>query len=191
MAIAPFPILAAIDVILRLARPMAYRWRGIMTQDKDPSPSCSVKISPIGLSGTLGLGFRRESRRGVILFAHSSGSSRFSPRNKVVTDALRQSGFATLLFDLLTESEAADRVSVFDIALLAERLLLATTWVAISLAANHDCTGDDEAPAIDPPSRAPSLPPVQAPVLASVLTAGVIKRKTARRPWPAWPDRYH
>jgi len=97
-----------------------------MTKDIGPDRSSSVKISPLGLSGTLGL--PAGSPTGVILFAHGSGSSRFSPRNNLVADALRQAGFATLLFDLLTESEAADRGNVFDIALLAERLLLTTAW---------------------------------------------------------------
>ncbi len=68
--------------------------------------------------------------RGLILFAHGSGSSRFSPRNRFVAAALRKDGFGTLLFDLLTESEAADRANVFDIVLLAERLVDATRWAA-------------------------------------------------------------
>jgi putative phosphoribosyl transferase len=66
---------------------------------------------------------------GIVLFAHGSGSSRLSPRNTYVAEALRQVGLATLLFDLLTEAEAADRAKVFDIGLLAERLLHATNWV--------------------------------------------------------------
>jgi putative phosphoribosyl transferase len=86
-----------------------------------------VCIPPIGLDGTLALPTGRGG--GVILFAHGSGSSRLSPRNSSVATALRQAGFATLLFDLLSEGEAADRGNVFDIALLAERLLLATAWL--------------------------------------------------------------
>jgi putative phosphoribosyl transferase len=65
---------------------------------------------------------------GLVLFAHGSGSGRFSPRNNYVAAALRSAGLATLLFDLLTEGEAADRSNVFDIDLLAERLALATSW---------------------------------------------------------------
>jgi putative phosphoribosyl transferase len=67
--------------------------------------------------------------KGIILFAHGSGSSRKSPRNKLVAEALQKEGFATLLFDLLTEEEAKDRKNVFDIDLLADRLSLAKGWV--------------------------------------------------------------
>ena len=65
---------------------------------------------------------------GVVLFAHGSGSSRHSPRNRFVASALVRAGIATLLFDLLTPSEAEDRAIVFDTGLLAERLRLATRW---------------------------------------------------------------
>ena len=66
----------------------------------------------------------------LIVFAHGSGSSRLSPRNIQVAGALCADGFATLLFDLLEDREAADRRKVFDIALLTERLLAATAWAA-------------------------------------------------------------
>ena len=65
-------------------------------------------------------------RRGVVLFAHGSGSSRHSPRNQSVADVLNRAGLATLLFDLLTPAEALDRANVFDIDLLARRLLAGT-----------------------------------------------------------------
>ncbi|MGE5231866.1 MAG: dienelactone hydrolase family protein [Deltaproteobacteria bacterium] len=67
--------------------------------------------------------------RGLVVFAHGSGSSRLSPRNMAVAEQLRTAGFATLLFDLLTPHEAADRSKVFDIELLGERLGLATAWL--------------------------------------------------------------
>jgi putative phosphoribosyl transferase len=67
--------------------------------------------------------------RGVVAFAHGSGSSRLSPRNLQVARRLNDSGLATLLFDLLTPDEAADRSNVFDIPLLAGRLLAATRWL--------------------------------------------------------------
>ena len=67
--------------------------------------------------------------RGVVLFAHGSGSGRFSPRNQYVARVLEEAGFATLLLDLLTEPESEDRSYVFDIPLLADRLRAATTWV--------------------------------------------------------------
>lgn len=72
--------------------------------------------------------------RGTVLFAHGSGSSRFSPRNKFVADILYRAGLATLLIDLLTpKEESIDRVTAafrFNIGLLAERLVDTTDWVA-------------------------------------------------------------
>ena len=68
---------------------------------------------------------------GVVLFAHGSGSGRFSPRNRFVAEHLNEAGMATLLIDLLEESEAADRANVFDIDLLAERLYAAAAWLEI------------------------------------------------------------
>jgi pimeloyl-ACP methyl ester carboxylesterase len=85
-----------------------------------------VCIPPLGLEGTLVLPV---GALAVVVFAHGSGSSRLSPRNARVAEALRQRGLGTLLFDLLTEVEAADRRNVFDIPLLAGRLILATRWL--------------------------------------------------------------
>jgi dienelactone hydrolase len=65
----------------------------------------------------------------VVLFAHGSGSSRFSPRNTYVASVLQQAGIGTLLFDLLTREEDRDYATRFDIALLTRRLLAATVWV--------------------------------------------------------------
>ena len=81
---------------------------------------------PLGLAGDLQV---PAQARGLILFAHGSGSSRLSPRNRAVADDLNSRGFATLLFDLLGEQEAKDRRKVFDIDLLADRLLLAAAWI--------------------------------------------------------------
>ena len=67
--------------------------------------------------------------RGLVIFAHGSGSSRHSPRNRMVADHLADAGVATLLFDLLSEDESRDRANVFDVELLAVRLLRATHWV--------------------------------------------------------------
>ncbi|WP_225802950.1 phosphoribosyltransferase family protein [Streptomyces sp. NK15101] len=67
---------------------------------------------------------------GVVLFAHGSGSSRHSPRNRAVAGVLNRAGLGTLLFDLLTEEEAGDRERVFDTPLLAGRLAGATEWLA-------------------------------------------------------------
>ncbi|MFS4096807.1 phosphoribosyltransferase family protein [Streptomyces sp. AF1A] len=66
---------------------------------------------------------------GVVAFAHGSGSSRHSPRNRFVAEGLHRAGLGTLLFDLLTRDEERDRSNVFDIALLAGRLLDATRWL--------------------------------------------------------------
>jgi len=86
----------------------------------------TVQIPPFRLEGNLGLPALRAA--GLVLFAHGSGSSRHSPRNNFVAAALRQAGLATLLFDLLSEAEAEDRANVFDIGLLADRLMAATAW---------------------------------------------------------------
>nr|WP_307866452.1 phosphoribosyltransferase family protein [Rhodococcus opacus] len=71
-----------------------------------------------------------ENPIGIVVFAHGSGSSRLSPRNRYVADVLNRAGLATLLFDLLTAAEEGDRTLVFDIDLLAERLVQVTRWLA-------------------------------------------------------------
>ncbi|HWX46529.1 MAG TPA: alpha/beta family hydrolase [Roseomonas sp.] len=88
--------------------------------------SQTVTILPRELPGIL---MPPEPGRGVVIFAHGSGSSRFSPRNTAVAAALWQIGLGTLLFDLLRPEEAEDRAKVFDIALLSERLVEATDWL--------------------------------------------------------------
>lgn len=69
------------------------------------------------------------SAKGVVVFAHGSGSSRLSPRNLQVARSLEQARLGTLLFDLLTDQEANQRAKVFDIELLGRRLAAATNWV--------------------------------------------------------------
>ncbi|GAA3121937.1 hypothetical protein GCM10020254_81590 [Streptomyces goshikiensis] len=71
---------------------------------------------------------------GVVVFAHGSGSSRLSPRNRHVAEVLNRAGLATLLFDLLTPAEARDRAKVFDVMLLALRLTQSTGWIRARLA---------------------------------------------------------
>lgn len=66
---------------------------------------------------------------GVVVFAHGSGSSRLSPRNRAVADVLHDAGLATLLFDLLTPAEFDQQSNVFDIELLERRLLAASHWL--------------------------------------------------------------
>ncbi len=67
--------------------------------------------------------------RGLIIFAHGSGSSHTSPRNRTVAEALNRFGFSTLLFDLLMPEESHDRDNIFDIPFLGARLINATDWV--------------------------------------------------------------
>ena len=86
-----------------------------------------VAAGPVRLQGTLGFPARPA---GAVLFAHGSGSGRLSPRNMLVARTLQQGNLATLLVDLLEEREAEDRRKVFDIDLLADRLLVATEWLA-------------------------------------------------------------
>ena len=71
-----------------------------------------------------------EGAGGVVLFAHGSGSSRHSPRNRFVAAQLQHAGLATLLIDLLTEREDEDYERRFDIGLLTDRLALAADWLA-------------------------------------------------------------
>ena len=71
-----------------------------------------------------------DAARGLVAFVHGSGSSRHSPRNKLVADHLNSRGLGTLLFDLLTENEGQRRQNVFDIDLLADRVGNARDWVA-------------------------------------------------------------
>jgi putative phosphoribosyl transferase len=69
-----------------------------------------------------------ERASGLVIFAHGAGSSRLSPRNAHAARCLQEFGLATLLFDLLTEAEAADRLKVFDINLLGVRVVEAIDW---------------------------------------------------------------
>ena len=84
-----------------------------------------VRIGSLGLAGLLGV---TSDAKGIVVFAHGSGSGRYSPRNNDVARGLRDSGLATLLLDLLTPREEQNRANVFDIDLLASRLLMASQW---------------------------------------------------------------
>ncbi|WP_433560325.1 alpha/beta family hydrolase [Nocardia sp. CA-151230] len=85
-----------------------------------------VRAGKIELAGLLTV---PEHPIGVVVFAHGSGSSRHSPRNRYVAELLQQAGLATLLFDLLTTAEEINRANVFDIDLLARRLIDVTAWL--------------------------------------------------------------
>ncbi len=67
---------------------------------------------------------------GIVIFSHGSGSSRFSPRNKLVAELMQQHGIGTLLFDLLTEKEDQNYENRFNIDLLVSRLIEVTEWLA-------------------------------------------------------------
>jgi putative phosphoribosyl transferase len=93
--------------------------------------SVRISVPPVVLDGSLAL---PAGARGVVLFAHGSGSSRHSPRNRYVAETLHQGGVGTLLFDLLTQEEeeidARTAELRFDIPLLTQRLVGATDWLA-------------------------------------------------------------
>ncbi|WP_371054969.1 dienelactone hydrolase family protein [Rhodosalinus sp. K401] len=90
-----------------------------MTGPRDIELDIPVSSGRGRLEGDLAL---PDAPRGLVVFAHGSGSSRFSPRNRAVAEWLGGRGYATLLFDLLTPGEARDRSHVFDIPLLAGRV---------------------------------------------------------------------
>jgi|TARA_R110002072_G_scaffold141119_1_gene286261 pimeloyl-ACP methyl ester carboxylesterase len=103
---------------------------GVMTASKPPHSSApiataEVTIPPLGLRGILRW---PDNPAGLVIFAHGSGSSRLSPRNNHVAEALSAAGLATLLFDLLSPAEEADRANVFDIPVLAGRLTGVIDW---------------------------------------------------------------
>jgi len=83
-------------------------------------------VEPFGLPGSLQWPDRANA---LIVFAHGSGSSRLSPRNMQVANALNAKGMATFLFDLLRPEEERDRTNVFDIPLLAKRLAGTVRWL--------------------------------------------------------------
>lgn len=91
-----------------------------------PDEQVRIPSDSIMLEGTLTV---PQGAKGIVLFAHGSGSSRLSPRNTYVAKALQKAGIGTLLFDLLTDEEAADRDNVFDIDFLGHRLVDATRWL--------------------------------------------------------------
>jgi len=87
----------------------------------------TVQVAAARLAGHLTI---PSQARGLVVFAHGSGSSRHSPRNRYVAQVLNQAGLGTLLFDLLTPAEEVHRANVFDIDQLAHRLTDVTRWLA-------------------------------------------------------------
>jgi len=93
-----------------------------LTRDED----VEVQAGPVRLAGHLRV---PAAATGIVVFAHGSGSSRHSPRNRFVASVLERGGLGTLLFDLLTAREEGDRANVFDISLLGHRLAEVTGWL--------------------------------------------------------------
>lgn len=85
-----------------------------------------IPVDQIYIEGMLEL---PHNAKGIVLFAHGSGSSRHSKRNNYVAQVLQESGIATFLIDLLTPEEDANYSTRFDIPLLTDRLLVATQWL--------------------------------------------------------------
>lgn len=93
---------------------------------KEIKKTINIKLDMITIEGELTI---PENASGLILFAHGSGSSRFSPRNNYVAKILQKSNLATLLVDLLTKDEDLSYDRRFDIKLLAQRLIKITDWL--------------------------------------------------------------
>ncbi len=104
------------------------RWYEDFSQTTDLEVMDLLGRVSIGAPGLVGNWNVPDGCRGIVIFAHGSGSSRLSPRNQDVARRLNEAGFATLLFDLLLEREAANRSLVFDVKLLSSRLAMATEW---------------------------------------------------------------
>ena len=107
-------------------RPVSVFNRDAKPEAQSSAFSRDVQIPPLGLAGTL---THPAGARALVVFAHGSGSSRFSPRNVQVAEALNRRRIATLLFDLLLPEEENDRSNVFDIELLGLRLIHAVRWI--------------------------------------------------------------
>jgi putative phosphoribosyl transferase len=108
------------------------------TKDKEEQ-TAEILIGSVSLTGDLNI---PEGARGIVLFAHGSGSGRKSPRNKYVARVLQEAGLGTLLFDLLTQeeevSDAQTRHLRFDIVLLSNRLVSVTDWLDRNRAVGSD-----------------------------------------------------
>ncbi|MEM5383195.1 alpha/beta hydrolase [Paraburkholderia phymatum] len=96
-------------------------------ESRQPVQEVTIPVKDVSLMGTL---TRPQNARALVLFAHGSGSSRFSPRNRYVAAELNRAGIETLLMDLLSEQEDSGPAARFDIDLLAARLAQATEWIA-------------------------------------------------------------
>ena len=95
---------------------------------KEKNNAFSIPLEHLTLKANL---YIPENAKGLVIFSHGSGSSRFSPRNNFVANILNQQGLATLLLDLLTEREDENYETRFNIDLLTQRLIAATKWVQL------------------------------------------------------------
>src|SRR5664280_1170264 len=116
------------EEVIVLLDAAARRMRGGRAAGDGPDCDIDVEI-PVGAVALKGHLHLPEPAAGVVLFAHGSGSSRHSPRNRFVADVLYQAGLGTLLLDLLTPQEELNRANVFDMELLASRLTAVTRWL--------------------------------------------------------------
>jgi putative phosphoribosyl transferase len=115
---------------------------GLAAEPHGDPPGLDAEVQPVAgaahLAGHLTV---PEGAPEVVLFAHGSGSSRHSPRNRYVASVLNQAGLGTLLLDLLTTDEEADHANVFDVRLLARRLAEVTGWLRTQVSARHPAIG--------------------------------------------------
>jgi putative phosphoribosyl transferase len=127
---APVSDEAVLALLSAASDPTAAPVRGATSEPTGGGEPGAHRALQLDVGGSVLAGDRTLSTggRGLVIFAHGSGSSRLSPRNRAVAAGLNEAGFATLLFDLLTEFEAGRRALVFDIPLLARRLELVTRW---------------------------------------------------------------
>lgn len=116
------------EVIELLARSSGRAERHADEPVAERDEDVEIFLGPLRLQGHLSVPIHPA---GLVLFAHGSGSSRLSPRNRFVAEALNGGGLGTLLFDLLTPDEERNRANVFDIRLLGDRLVAVTEWIRV------------------------------------------------------------
>jgi putative phosphoribosyl transferase len=112
------------DEVVALLDRAQHEWGG--PHEAVVEEDVTIPVDGIGVEGHLHV---PAGARGVVVFAHGSGSSRHSPRNRYVARVLQEAGLGTLLMDLLSSAEERERSTVFDIPLLAGRLIAATEWL--------------------------------------------------------------
>ncbi len=129
-------VIGCLDLAARQQAASTRTGPAALAADDPPGETGEIQptVDEVRLAGYLAI---PEKALGVVLFAHGSGSSRHSPRNRYVAAVLNQAGLGTLLLDLLTPEEEADRANVFDVELLARRLAGVTGWLRAQPSARH------------------------------------------------------